>query len=109
MINIDDYAKIEIRIGKIISAEIIEGTDKLLRLEVDLGEGAPRQIVSGIRMFFPDLSALIGTKCAFLANLEPRVIRGFESNGMILAASTEEGQFSLLNVSDDIPAGTKIK
>jgi methionyl-tRNA synthetase len=109
MINIDDYAKIEIRIGKIINAEIIEGADKLLRLEVDLGEETPRQIVSGIRMFFPDLSELIGVKCSFLANLEPRVIRGFESNGMILAASTDEGQFSLLKVSDDIPAGTKIK
>jgi len=109
MATIDDYAKIEIRIGKIINAEIIEGADKLLRLDVDLGEDNARQIVSGIRAFFPNLADLIGVKCAFLANLEPRTICGFESNGMILAASTEEGKFSLLRVSDDIPVGTKIK
>lgn len=109
MISIDDYAKIEIRIGHILKAEVIEGADKLLRLEVDMGEEKPRQIVSGIRAYFPDLEKLVGTKCAFLANLEPRVIRGFESQGMILAASIESGAFSLLCVSSDIPAGTKIK
>ncbi len=109
MISIEDYSKIEIRIGKIVKAEIIADADKLLRLEVDMGEEKPRQIVSGIRAYYPNLDELVGTKCAFLANLEPRVIRGHESQGMILAASTTEGQFSLLKVSDEIPAGTKIK
>ena len=109
MITIDEYSKVEIRIGKIINAEIIEGADKLLRLDVEMGEEKPRQIVSGIRAYFPNLENLIGTKCAFVANLEPRIIRGFESNGMILAASITEGNFSLLKVSEDIPAGTKIK
>ena len=109
MISIEDYAKIEIRIGKILKAEIIADADKLLRLEVDFGEEKPRQIVSGIRSYYPELEKLVGTKCAFLGNLEPRVIRGHESQGMILAASTDEGMFSLLKVSDDIPPGTKIK
>ena len=108
-ISIDDYSKVEIRIGKILKAEIIPDADKLLRLEVDMGEEKPRQIVSGVRLFYPNLEDLIGTSCAFVANLEPRVIRGHESQGMILAASTPEGQFSLLKVSDNIPAGTKIK
>lgn len=109
MISIDDYAKIEIRIGHVLKAEIIPDADKLLRLEVDFGEEKPRQIVSGIKAYYPNPEDLVGTKCAFLANLEPRVIRGLESQGMILAASTAEGAFSLLKVSDDIPAGTKIK
>ena len=109
MISIDDYAKIEIRIGHVLKAEIIADADKLLRLEVDFGEEKPRQVVSGIRAYYPEPEKLVGTKCAFLANLEPRVIRGLESQGMILAASTTEGNFSLLKVSDDIPAGTKIK
>lgn len=109
MISIDDYSKLEIRIGKILKAEIIEGADKLLRLEVDMSEEKPRQIVSGIKAYYPNPEDLVGIKCAFLTNLEPRVIRGHESQGMILAASTTEGQFSLLKVSDDIPAGTKIK
>ena len=109
MISIDDYAKIEIRIGHVLKAEIIPDADKLLRLEVDFGEEKPRQIVSGIKAYYPNPEDLVGTKCAFLANLEPRVIRGLESQGMILAASTTEGAFSLLKVSEDIPAGTKIK
>ena len=109
MISIDDYSKIEIRIGHVLKAEIIPDADKLLRLEVDFGEEKPRQIVSGIRAYYPEPEKLVGTKCAFLANLEPRVIRGHESQGMILAASTEAGAFSLLKVSEDIPAGTKIK
>lgn len=109
MINIDEYAKIEIKIGCVLKAEFILDADKLLRLEVDFGEEKPRQIVSGIKAYYPNPEDLVGTKCAFLANLEPRVIRGLESQGMILAASTTEGQFSLLKVSDDIPVGTKIK
>lgn len=109
MIPIDDFKKIEIKIGEILSAEKVPDTDKLLRLSVAMGEDVPRQIVSGIAMHFPDPSALVGKKCAFAANLEPRVIRGLESNGMILAVSTEDGKFSLLEVSGDMPAGSIIK
>lgn len=109
MITIDDFQKVEIKIGEILSVEKVPDTDKLLRLSVAMGEEEPRQIVSGIATRFPDLSVLVGKKCAFAANLEPRVIRGLESNGMILAVSTEDGKFSLLEVSGDMPAGSIIK
>ncbi|MEX2340829.1 MAG: tRNA-binding protein [Candidatus Paceibacterota bacterium] len=123
MINYDDFAKLDIRIGTILSVEIVEGADKLLRLMVDVGlssaggttqdvedgeDAAPRQIISGIREFFEDPQSLVGRQCPFLINLEPRVIRGFESQGMILAASTETG-FALLHPDREIDSGAKIK
>ncbi|MCX6736378.1 MAG: hypothetical protein NTZ13_04830 [Candidatus Parcubacteria bacterium] len=109
MINIDDFKKVEIKIGEILSAEKVENADKLLKLSVGFGEETPRQIVSGIALYFPDISVLVGKKCAFATNLEPRIIRGLESNGMILAVSTEDGKFSLLETNNDIPAGETIK
>jgi len=109
MISYDDFAKVEIRVGKILSAEKIPDTDKLLKLSVSFAEEAPRQIVSGIALYFPDPGVLVGKKCMFVANLEPRTIRGFESNGMLFAISTEDGKFSLLEPSQDIPEGTKAK
>ncbi len=109
MITIDEFKKVEIVVGQILSAEKIPDTDKLLKLSVDLGEEKPRQIVSGISLYFPDCTVLIGRKCVFVANLEPRMIRGFESQGMILAVSTEDGKFSLLTPNDEIPVGTKAR
>jgi len=109
MINIEEFKKVDIVVGKILSAEKIIDTDKLLKLEVDLAEEKPRQIVSGIAPYFPDISVLVGKKCMFVANLEPRVIRGFESQGMILAVSTESGGFSLLEPSDEIPVGARAR
>ena len=109
MISIEDFKKVEIVVGKILSAEKVPETDKLLKLSVDLGEASSRQIISGISLYFPDCTVLIGKKCMFVANLEPRVIRGLESQGMILAVSTEEGKFSLLEPKDDIPVGTHAK
>jgi len=108
MISYDDFAKLDITIGEILSVEVVENADKLLKLSVDVGEEAPRQIVSGIREYFEDPSELVGVRCPFLTNLEPRVIRGIESQGMILAASSSE-QFSLLTLSAPLPPGTKIK
>ena len=109
MISYDDFAKVEIRTGKILSAEKIPDTDKLLKLMVDFAEASPRQIVSGISMYFPDPAALIGKTCMFVTNLEPRTICGFESNGMLFAVSTTEGTFSLLEPNSTIPPGTKAK
>ncbi len=109
MISIEDFKKVDIKVGKILSAEKIPDTDKLLKLSVDLGEALPRQIVSGISLYFPDCSVLVGKKCMFVANLEPRVIRGYESQGMILAISTEDDKFSLISPSEDIPAGTSAR
>ncbi len=119
-ISIDDFKKVDIAVGKILSAEKVPETDKLLKLSVDLGPSVAkaleaegkndiRQIVSGIATYFPDCSVLVGKKCMFVANLEPRMIRGLESQGMILAVSTPEGGFSLLEPNDDIPAGARAK
>lgn len=107
-ISYDDFAKLEIRIGTIRSVEVVPDADKLLRLEVDFGEAELRQIVSGIRTYFEDIQVLVGKQCPFITNLAPRTIRGLESNGMILAASTEE-LFALLHPSQALPAGTKLK
>ncbi len=123
MISYDDFAKVEIKAGKIISAEKIPDTDKLLKLVVDFAENKEtidevgnkvltpytRQIVSGISLYFPDPSVLIGRVCMFVTNLEPRMIKGYESNGMLFALSTPEGQFSLLTPEANIPIGTKAK
>ncbi|QQR64764.1 hypothetical protein IPH92_04365 [Candidatus Kaiserbacteria bacterium] len=114
MINYDDFAKVEIRIGEVVSVELIEGADKLLKCMVDVGdvdaEGNKvlRQILSGIREYFEDPQILVGKKFPYVVNLEPRTIRGCESHGMILAASNE-GVLALLEPTADIPAGTKIK
>lgn len=109
MISLEDFAKIEIKSGKIISAEKIPDTDKLLKLSVDFAEPSTRQIISGISAYFPDPAVLVGRTCMFVTNLEPRVIRGYESNGMLLAVSTIEGNFSLLEPNSTIPPGTKAK
>ncbi len=109
-ININDFKKLDIVVGQILSAEKVPDTDKLLKLSVDLGEVTPRQIVSGISLYFPDCTALVGKKCMFIANLEPRMIRGIESNGMILAVSTDDGNlFSLLEPNTTIPVGVRAK
>jgi methionyl-tRNA synthetase len=115
MITYDDFAKVDIRIGEIMSVEIVEDADKLLKLTVDVRDGINedgtplyRQILSGIRTHFEDPQILVGQKYPFVINLEPRTIRGFESHGMIVAAS-HEGILALLSPTVDIPAGTKLK
>ena len=105
MITIDDFSKIEIRIARIISAEKVPETDKLLRLVVDFGEESPRQIVSGIAQhFLPE--DIVGKQVAFVGNLEPKVIKGLESQGMILAVKTEDGM-ALLSPTKEVPSGSK--
>lgn len=109
MITYDDFKKVEMTIGKILSVEVVPDADKLLRLSVDLGEEEPRQIVSGIRMYFDDPEELVGKRCPFVTNLEPRTIRGLESNGMIVAVNDKEGNgFSLLEVGEHISPGSRL-
>lgn len=108
MISYDEFAKLHIAIGTITEVSIVEAADKLLKLSVDVGEETPRQIISGIREYFPDPQELVGKQCPFLINLEPRVIRGYESQGMILAAS-HEAVLALLMPSNAMPNGTRIK
>ena len=109
MISLEDFKKVDIVVGKILSAEKVPDTDKLLKLSVDLNELVLRQIVSGISEYFPDCSVLVGRKCMFVANLEPRIIKGIESQGMILAVSTPAGGFSLLEPGSEIPAGARAR
>ncbi|MBX4195758.1 hypothetical protein KW796_02275 [Candidatus Parcubacteria bacterium] len=108
MISIDDFKKAEISVGEIKSVELVEGSEKLLKLSVDFGEEHPRLVVSGIRKYFEDPQSLVGVKCAFATNLEPRPLMGMTSEAMILAVSTENS-FSLLRVGEEIPVGTKVK
>jgi len=109
MATYEDFKKIEIKIGKILFAEKVPETDKLLKLSVDFSEeDGPRTIVSGIALYHPDEQVLVGKKCAFVTNLEPRTIRGVESNGMILAVNSEDNNFSLLEPQDNIPEGSRV-
>jgi len=90
MITIDDFAKIEMRVGKILSVEKVPDTDKLLKLSVDFGESGLRQVISGIALYLPDPQVLVSKHVGFVFNLEPRTIRGLESQAMILAAGGTE-------------------
>jgi len=108
-IKYEDFKKVEIKIGKILSVEKIENSEKLLKLSVDFAEEVPRQIVSGISKFFPDEQSLVGKKCAFVTNLEPRSLMGLESNGMVLAVGGGEEPFSLFEVKDEVIVGTSAK
>lgn len=90
-ISIDDLAKIEIRIGEIMNAEKIEGSEKLLKLRVSFGDHE-RQVLSGIAAYFPEPQDLVGKRCAFVTNLPPRTMMGLESQAMILAVGGSEGE-----------------
>jgi len=105
-INFEEFQKIDLRVGKIIEAEKIEGTDKLLKLKVDLGE-EERQLVAGIAKFYQP-EDLIGKEIVVVANLEPKILRGIESQGMLLAADVE-GKPVLLKPDQEVPPGTKIR
>ena len=106
-IGIDDFTKVEMRVGQVKVAEKVQGADKLLRLEVDLGNEV-RQVVAGIaEAYAPEM--LVGRKVAIVTNLAPRKLRGLESNGMILAASVEGGKPVLASFLEDVPVGAKLK
>ncbi len=103
--TIDDLAKIKVCIGTILSAEFIEGSDKLLKLSVDFAEGAPRQILSGIRTYYPDPAVLVGIQTTFVTNLKPRMMMGLESNGMLYAGGNA-GELVLLIPNKPVAPGT---
>ncbi len=107
MISIDDFSKAEIKIGTVLSAEAVPESDKLLRLEVDLGEDTPRQIISGIAQYIAPQD-MLGRQFPFITNLEPRVIRGLVSNGMILAVGEGE-TFALLSPTRPVSPGSRIR
>lgn len=107
-IGIEDFAKIEMRVGVVKSAERVAGADKLLKLLVDIGEEV-RQVVAGIAASYAP-EDLIGKKVVVVANLAPRKLRGVESNGMIVAASVApDGRPVLCTFTEDVPAGARLK
>jgi len=106
MISFEEFNKLQIRIGLILEAERIEGTDKLLKLKVDFGD-EKRQIVSGIAEFYKP-GQLIDKQFPFVVNLEPRIIRGVESQGMILAIGTED-KIVLLKPQKKVPVGAGVR
>jgi len=106
-ITIDDFAKVELRVGLVKVAERVPKSDKLLRLEVDIGTEV-RQVLAGIaEAYAPE--TLVGRKVVIVANLAPRKMRGLESNGMIVAASLEGGQPVLASFLEDVPVGARLK
>ena len=108
MITFDEFKKADIRIGTILSAEKVLDADKLLKLMINLGEANPRQILSGIAMYYEDPSVLVGKQVPVLANLPTRTIRGLESQGMVLYA-VGEGFLTTVGPDREIPPGTPVQ
>jgi methionine--tRNA ligase beta chain len=108
-ISYEDFKKVEMKVGKIISGEIVEGADKLYKFMVDLGEEHPRQILSAIREYYPSVEDLVGKKLVFVSNLEPRKIRGFESQGMVVAVDGLNNEPIFLVPESDVNPGSKAR
>jgi len=107
LISFDDFQKVHLRVAKVLAAERVPKTDKLLRLQVQVGE-EERQIVAGMAEFL-DPDDLPGKTVVIVANLAPAKIRGLESQGMLLAAESDDGQLSLITVENEIPPGARIR
>ncbi|MBI3665484.1 MAG: methionine--tRNA ligase, partial [Acidobacteria bacterium] len=107
-ISIDDFASVDMRVGLVKSAERVKGADKLLHMVVDIGEPEPRSIVAGIAQAYTP-EQMVGRKVVIVANLQPRKLRGIESNGMIVAASLESGAPVLAGFLEDVPVGSRLK
>jgi methionyl-tRNA synthetase len=105
-LTIADFKKCELRTAKIVSAEAIEGADKLWRLELEVG-AEKKQIVAGIKKAYPDKTALVGKTIVIVHNLEPAVIRGVESRGMLLAAKDGDN-LTLLTLDKELPSGSLV-
>lgn len=118
-IKYEDFKKMDIRIGTIKSVEAVEGADKLYKCMVDTGdfkkledgsvESVLRQIISGIREFFPDAEKLVGKQVLYVVNLEPRTIRGVESHGMLMAVDGKDGAPVFLIPDTEVASGSKVR
>jgi methionyl-tRNA synthetase len=106
-VTIDEFKNVDLRVGKIISAEQVEGSEKLLKLQVDVGEATPRQILSGIAKSYASEN-MVGKQVVLVANLEPRTLMGMESQGMLLAAHGEGGVPIILTIDGTVPPGSSI-
>jgi len=108
-IEIDDFAKVDLRVGQVLSAERVPKADKLLLMKIDIGEEQPRQVLAGIAQYY-EPEKMIGRKVVVVANLKPRKLRGFESQGMVVAASYgAEGRPVIATFTEDVPNGARLK
>jgi methionine--tRNA ligase beta chain len=105
----DEFKKIDARVGHIKKVEEVEGADKLLRFEIDFGEEENRQIVSGIREYFPDYKSLVGKKALYVLNLEPREIKGVTSYGMLMAIDGVDDKPVFLVPDDEVNPGSRVR
>jgi len=124
-ISYEDFKKLDMRVGTIRAVEPVEGTDKLLKCQIDFGfkptpvvaegeetpepEADIRQIVSGIREFHPEFEKLIGKQVLYVVNLEPRTIRGVESHGMLMAVDGKDGAPVFLTPETPVDPGSKVR
>jgi len=108
VITIDDFARVEMRVGTVVTAERIPKADRLLKLEVEIGESSLRQILAGIAAYYTP-EELVGKRIVVVANLQPRQLRGLTSNGMLLAASAEGDRPVLVTVTEDVPNGARLR
>jgi methionyl-tRNA synthetase len=108
-VGIEDFARLDLRIGKVLECGFVEGSDKLLRFLLDAGELGQRQIFSGIRASYGEPEKLVGRSVVFIANLAPRKMRFGLSEGMILSAGHDGGSLSLLDADDGATPGMPVR
>lgn len=114
-VSYEEFKKMDMRIGTIIEVEPIPETDKLLCCQIDFGEVDEngekklRQIISGIREYYPDVSVLINKQVLYIVNLEPRTIKGFQSNGMLMAVVDTDGKPIFLIAEVEVNKGSKVR
>lgn len=114
-VSYEDFKKLDMRVGTIRAVEPVEGTDKLLKCQINFGEtdaegnAVNRQIVSGIREFHPEFEKLIGKQVLYVVNLEPRTIRGVESHGMLMAVDGTEGAPVFLSPEFPVHPGSRVR
>jgi len=108
-ISIEDFTRLDLRIGQVLACEFVEGSDKLLRFELDAGDLGKRQIFSGIRASYGEPSLLVGRKVVFIANLAPRKMRFGISEGMILSAGYDGGSLALLDADSAAAPGMPVR
>ena len=110
-ISIEDFLNVELKTGRIVEAQVVENSKKLLQLKVDIG-GEMRQIIAGIAPYVEEVGALVGEACVIVSNLEPKMLAGLESQGMLLAGSYEDeegGKKLSLVQAKDIPPGVIVR
>lgn len=108
-ITIDDFKKVKAQIGRVVVAEAVPDSDKLIRFEIDFGGSEPVQILSAIREWYQDPQSLIGKQLLFVTNLAPRKIRGLDSNGMLMAVDGVDGKPIFIIPEEVVSAGSTVR